>query len=138
MIDLSTEFGRRVQRRLREEHIIWLSTVSRDLTPQPRPVWFLWDGQAFLIFSQPNTHKLQHIAGVPKVALNFNSDSEGGDVIVFTGEATIASEVPPADEVAGFMEKYATDIADLGMSPREFAQSYSVAIRVTPASLRGF
>ncbi len=138
MIDLNTEFGRRVQRRLREEIIIWLTTVSSDLTPQPRPVWFLWDGQAFLIFSQPNTYKLKHIARVPKVALNFNSDAEGEEVIVLTGEAAIAGEVPPANEVAAYMEKYAASIAALGMSPHEFAESYSVAIRVTPTSLRGF
>ena len=61
MIDLSTEFGQRVQRRLTEERIIWLTTVSEGSTPQPRPVWFLWDGETFLIYSRPNTYKLRHI-----------------------------------------------------------------------------
>ncbi|MFQ5612516.1 MAG: hypothetical protein ACE5H9_10325 [Anaerolineae bacterium] len=40
-IDLSTEFGLRVARRLREERIIWLTTLRADQTPQPSPVWFL-------------------------------------------------------------------------------------------------
>ena len=38
MIDTMTEFGARVERRLREEPVIWLTTVRDDLLPQPSPV----------------------------------------------------------------------------------------------------
>ena len=32
-IDTTTDFGKRVERRLREETMIWLTTVRRDGTP---------------------------------------------------------------------------------------------------------
>jgi PPOX class probable F420-dependent enzyme len=138
MIDLTSEFGRRVARRLREEQVIWLTTVGGDNTPQPRPVWFFWDGETFLIYSQPNARKLRHIARNPKVALNLDSDGQGGDIVVFTGEAHIAEDAPPANESVEYAEKYQEGIADLGMSPEGFAHDYSVAVRVTPVNLRGF
>lgn len=136
-LDTTTEFGRRVQRRLQEERIVWLTTVAGGQTPQPRPVWFLWDGEAFLIFSEPDTHKLQHIASNPKVALNFNGDEFGGDIVVFTGEAQVAEDVPPADEISDYVDKYEKGMESIGMTPAEFAQSFSVPVRVTPQSLRG-
>ncbi|HZM91753.1 MAG TPA: pyridoxamine 5'-phosphate oxidase family protein, partial [Blastocatellia bacterium] len=45
MLDFSSRFGRHANRRLRQEKIIWLTTVDSKNTPQPRPVWFHWDGQ---------------------------------------------------------------------------------------------
>ena len=54
-IDTTTEFGQRVMRRLQEEVVVWLTTVDASDTPQPRPVWFLWEGETFLIYSQPDT-----------------------------------------------------------------------------------
>lgn len=137
MLDMTTEFGRRVARRLEEERIIWLTTVSSAGAPQPRPVWFLWDGETFLIYSKPNVYKLQHVARNPKVALNLDGDGLGGDIVVFTGEARIANDAPPADEVAAYADKYQEGFARIGMSPEEFAESYSVALRVTPTNLRG-
>jgi PPOX class probable F420-dependent enzyme len=137
MIDTTTEFGRRVARRLREEQVIWLTTVGKDNTPQPRPVWFLWDSETFLIYSQPNAHKLRHIARHPKVAINLNSDHQGEDVVVFAGEAHIAEDAPPANQVWEYAEKYQAGFVAIGMSAEEFAHSYSVAIRVTPTNLRG-
>src|SRR4029453_7250355 len=53
-IHLSTDFGARVAKRLEEEGIVWLTTTSADGTPQPNPVWFLWNGDNVLIFSEPN------------------------------------------------------------------------------------
>ncbi len=137
MLDLGTEFGRRVARRLEEEPVIWLTTMGHDRCPQPRPVWFWWDGESFLIYSRPNTHKLRHIARNPKVALNLDGDGRGGDIVVLTGEAHVAQDGPPADQVPAYVEKYREGFARLRMSPEEFASSYSVPVRVRPISLRG-
>jgi PPOX class probable F420-dependent enzyme len=137
MLDLTTEFGRRVARRLAEERIIWLTTVSNDLSPQPRPVWFWWDGECVLIYSRPGTHKLHHIERIPKVALNLDGDGLGGDIVVLTGEAWVEEDAPPADQVPAYVEKYREGFARLRMSPREFADSYSVPVRVRPTGLRG-
>jgi PPOX class probable F420-dependent enzyme len=137
MIDLSTEFGQRVQQRLVEERIIWLTTVSERSAPQPRPVWFLWDGETFLIYSRPNTYKLRHIKHNTNVSLNLDGNGMGGDIVVFTGEARFAEDVPPADQVPEYVEKYHEGFRRLGMSNEEFADTYSEALRVTPLKLRG-
>ncbi len=137
-IDTSTAFGARVARRLRDEQVIWLTTVRADGTPEPSPVWFLWDGSTFLIYSQPDKPKLRNIARDPKVALHFNSDPAGDDVVIFTGEAKVDTGVPPATQVPDYLAKYRQGIRNIGMTPDSFAQSYSVPIRVTPTKLRGF
>jgi PPOX class probable F420-dependent enzyme len=137
MLDLTTNFGRHVDYRLHAEQIIWLTTVDSNLTPQPRPVWFLWDGETFLIFSKPNTAKLQHIARNPHVSLNLNGDSVGGDIAVITGEAHIADDVPPANEIPVYVTKYRSGFLRIGRTAEDFAKTYSVAIRVTPLKLRG-
>ena len=137
MVDINTEFGRRVEKRLREEVVIWLTTVGADLGPHPRPVWFVWDGSSFLIYSQRDAWKLRHIASHPRVALQLNSDAEGEEVAVCLGRAEVVEGGPAADEVPEYLEKYRERIVDLGMSIPEFADEYSVALRVFPTSVRG-
>ena len=44
--DPGTEFGARVARRLHEDAIAWLTLTDQAGTPQPAPVWFLWDDSA--------------------------------------------------------------------------------------------
>ena len=137
MIDLNTEFGQRVARRLKDEETIWLTTISHNDIPQPRPVWFWWDGKTFLIYSQPDTYKLDHIARNPSVALNFNSDEQGDDIIVFTGEASIDETALPANEMAEYATKYEAGFKQIQMTADSFGERYSVAIRVKPTELRG-
>ncbi len=137
MIDLSGAFGARVARRLDQEIVIWLTTVRAAGTPQPSPVWFLWADQELLIYSQPNKQKLRNIEGNPQVALNFDGDGRGGDIVVITGAARIDPQTPPADQVAAYVEKYREQIARIGMDPASFARSYSVPLWVMPTGLRG-
>lgn len=136
-IDTTTDFGKRVERRLREETIIWLTTVRQDGTPQPSPVWFLWDGESVLMYSRPNQQKQRNIAHNPKVALHFDGDGHGGDIIVVTGEARVVADAPPATDVPDYLAKYAEPIKRIGMDASSFAAAYSTAIRITPTDLRG-
>ena len=136
-LDTSTEFGARVERRLRAEVVIWLTTVRADGAPQPSPVWFHWDGETFLIYSQPDTPKLRNVEANPNVTLDFDGNGNGGDIIVITGQARIAADAPPAHQVPEYAGKYRNLIPRLGMTPERFAQAYSVAMRVTPTNLRG-
>ncbi len=88
MLDTSSEFGRRAARRLHEERLAWLTTVSPRGTPQPVPIWFLWDGDAsILLYSRPDTPKLRNIAANPRVSLHLDGNGQGGDVVVCLGEA---------------------------------------------------
>jgi PPOX class probable F420-dependent enzyme len=136
-IDSKTEFGQRVSRRLEEEQIIWLTSVGTDGTPQPRPVWFIWDGETILIYSRPNTAKLRHIASNSRVALHFDGNRSGGDIVVFTGEAIITAGASPPDQNEPYLEKYAEGIKRINHTAATFARTYSVAIRITPNQLRG-
>ena len=139
MIDLTTKLGRAAKRHLKNEYVIWLTTVDSKLTRQPRPVWFLWEQDSFLIFSKPNAHKVTHIAKNPRVALHFNTDETGDHhVIVFTGEAMINSNCAPTHKVRAYLKKYKRGILDLDMTPEAFSAEYSMAIRIEPTQVRGW
>ena len=137
-IDFSTEFGRRVAEQLKSEQVIWLTTVGPGNTPQPRPVWFWWDGASVLIYSKPKAFKLRHIRRYPNVSLHFNSDPEANEVAVIVGRASVVRTAPAANEHKEYLRKYRKAIANLGMAAKDFGEGYSVAIVVTPARLRGF
>jgi PPOX class probable F420-dependent enzyme len=132
VLDTTTEAGRRAERRLREEEISWLTTVRADGQPQSVPVWYLWTGEDFLFYSQPNRQKLRNIGRNQKVGLNLNSNAYGGDVVRVEGEAVIVEDAPPANEMPEYVEKFRAAIARIGFSPEGFARAYSVAVRVTP------
>jgi PPOX class probable F420-dependent enzyme len=136
-IDTSSEFGARAARRLKEEAIGWLTTSGPNGEPQPSPIWFLWDGETALIYSQPNTPKLRHIAANPRVSLNLDGDGHGGNIIILTGEARIEESIPPVTEMPAYIAKYAEGIQRIGMTPESFARAYSVPIRFTPRRIRG-
>lgn len=143
LIDTSTEFGQRVTRRLAEEPVVWLTTVSPHGTPQPSPVWFLPTGDdEVVIYSQPNTPKIRNIEANPNVALSFNATHSGGDVVVFQGEARIDPEAPAANDVPDYIEKYSErgkdTLGGTGLTPERFAAEYSVPVRITLKKLRGF
>ena len=130
-------FGRRAQRRLKSELVVWLTSIDDLGRPQPRPVWFHWDGTNLLICSQPRTGKVRQIAARPHVALHFNADEQGNDVVVLSGEARLVKRVPP-DRLKAYLRKYRSAIAGLEMTPESFMGDYSVPILVSPTALRGF
>jgi PPOX class probable F420-dependent enzyme len=136
MVDFSGELGARAQERLATEPVIWLTTVAPSGMPHPRPVWFLWDGSALLIYSQPNARKLEHIGQNPRVALHFNSTPDGEDVQVFLGTAAIDRNPPLVHEVDAYLAKYRAAIQDIGMTPEAMGASYNVLLRVVPTRLR--
>ncbi len=136
-IDTTSDFGKRAAGRLRDELIYWLVTVGPDGTPEPSPVWALWDGETFLIYSRPETPKLRNVAARPRVALHLDGDGRGGDIVIVTGDARLAPDAPPADRVPEYVAKYREGLRRINMTPESFARAYSVALRVTPSRLRG-
>jgi PPOX class probable F420-dependent enzyme len=138
MVDFTSGFGRHANRRLRQEKVIWLTTVDEQNAPQPRPVWFHWDGETILIFSQKGKAKLRHIPHNPKVSLNFNTDEDGGDVVVILGDATILDNPPDESRVKSYLRKYREGIKSLGMTVPEFTESYSLPLIITLQHMRGF
>lgn len=137
-IDTSTAFGARIERQLTDEQVIWLTTVGKSGTPQPNPVWFVWNGSEILVFSQPNQAKVHNVTGQPRVAVNFNATHGGGDVGVLTGEAHLDSKPATEEELTVYNTKYAGGMSGLNISSADFHRDYSVLIRITPDKLRGF
>jgi PPOX class probable F420-dependent enzyme len=140
MIDFKSKFGRFAMKHIKSEYFIWLTTVDSNGTPQPRPVWFVWEDDSFLVYSQPKAFKLKHIRKNPQVAAHFNTEDELGEkrMIIFTGKARIDRKCPPAHKRRAYMKKYKSGIAHLGATPEQFSGEYSVAVRITPAKLRGW
>lgn len=134
-----TPFGQRVRERLRSEDVIWLTTVGRDGTPQPNPVWFVWSGEdEVVVYSYRGAYRLTHIAAHPQVALHFNSTSNGDEVVVLRGRAERADELPGPDVSPEYLAKYRDGMIQVMGSLESFATDYSVPIRVRLTRVRGF
>lgn len=136
-IDTTTSFGQRAERRLREELIGWLVTVTPSGQPQPIPIWFEWDGASVLFYSKPEVAKLRNIAASSKVSLHLDGDGQGSDIVVMSGTAAISDD-PPADQVATYVAKYHARMARNGWTPEHFAGMYSVPLRIEPTRLHGW
>src|SRR5215210_3090332 len=115
MLDLTKDADRRVEQRLQQEQIIWLTTVNAEGQPQSSPVWFLWDNGTFLHHSKAD-QKVRNITRHPWVALHLN-DRHGGYVVSIEGTAEVlpgdsATNVQPA-----YLDKYGDGIKGLGLTP---------------------
>lgn len=139
VIDTTTKFGKRAERRLRTEYVAWLTTVASDGTPQPNAIWFLWDGTTALMYSIPNQAKLKNIERNPHVSLHLDSKSRGDSIVILIGTAAIDESAPPVNKNRAYVTKYRAEIDRLGLgNPAKMAKQYSVAVRITPTKLRGF
>ena len=140
MLDLKTKFGLVVKEHLENEYFVWLTTVDAKGTPQPRPVWFIWEEDSFLIYSEPNTFKIKHLELNPRVSLHFNTkDSKGEEhIIVFTGDAAFDTNASPPHKVHAYFEKYKIGFEELKLTPEGFSNKYSTAIRIKPTEVRGW
>jgi len=131
-------FGERVARRLREETVAWLTTVGADGTPQPNPVWFLWDGAgSVLVYSRPDAQRLAHVAQRPNVSLNLDGDGRGGNIVVLAGTAHRDDSVAPPDGNDEYLAKYRAAMERVSGSVAVFAGDYSVPLRIDIRRIRG-
>lgn len=140
MIDFRSKFGRVAKKNILGEYFIWLTTVDSKGTPQPRPVWFIWENNTFLVYSQAKAFKVKHIRKNPRVALHFNTADALGETrfIVFIGTAKIDTKALPANKNRVYMKKYKNGIKRLNTTPEQFSGEYSIAIRITPAKFHGW
>jgi PPOX class probable F420-dependent enzyme len=129
---MAFELTEQVQRRLTTDEVAWLTTVTPDGKPAPRPVWFVWDGEAIVIYSMNGAARLRYIEHNPQVTVHFNSVG-GGDVVVISGTAQRLPDAPPPSQFPGFLEKYGSLIQRMGETPEWYDNNYGVALRVTPA-----
>jgi PPOX class probable F420-dependent enzyme len=137
-IDFTTDFGKRALKRLETEQIVWLTTVNANGQPLPSPLWFLWQDDAVLIYSQPKAPKVLAISHNSNVTLSFNATEHGGNVVVFRGIAEVVEPSPPASGNEAYIAKYREGLKSYGATPEEFAADYAQLIRVELTGLRGY
>lgn len=136
--DATNPIGQRVRWRLREEVVVWLTTVGRDGTPYPNPVWFWWDDERIVTYNLPTAGRVRHVRERPQVAVNFDGDGTGGDIVVISGIAEIVDGAPPAHELPEYVTKYRERMTRMFGSPEGFSERYSVPIHVHPRKVRAF
>jgi PPOX class probable F420-dependent enzyme len=122
----------RIKSRLENDIVVWLTTVTPKGRPAPRPVWFVWDGSAIIVYSLNDSAKLRHIRTNNQVAVNFNSSTEGGDVVVISGTAEQLADAPPPSQFPGLLDKYAPQIEQMGQASQWYDDNYGIALRITP------
>lgn len=132
LLDLSKERDAHIDKRLRENTIIWLNTVRPDGRPHAVAVWFLWDGESFLIFSRPKNQKIYNIRQNPNVLLAVDDTRRGSDPITIEGTATLLAPGEADTTAEAYVAKYGADIKRIGFTPASMAAEYSQAIRIVP------
>lgn len=124
--------------RLRNESTAWLVTVGADGTPQPNPIWFLWDGADKVVIYSVEAAKARHVQAHPRVSFVFNTDEWGDNVVIFTGAAVVDRSHPLANDNPEYLAKYGEKLPGIGYTNERFSDEYSAAIVVTLEKLRGF
>jgi PPOX class probable F420-dependent enzyme len=137
LIDEGTELGARTARHLRDDIVVWLTTVTPKGAPLPSLVWFLWDGADGVTVYSMNSARVRNIDLNPRVTMNFAGNGRGGDIVILAGRARAARHLPAADASPAYLDKYAAHIERIGMTAQTFATSYSVPIEIQLAALRG-
>jgi PPOX class probable F420-dependent enzyme len=132
------QISEEVARRLDDDEVIWLTTVDPDGAPSSTPVWFLWNGRNFLIYSQSGRPKLRNIELNQRVSLHLNSDDEGENVVIITGSAHVDPNAASVAQTDDYVAKYREGIKRIGMTVEEMSSSYSVPIRVEPEHIRSW
>lgn len=122
----------RIDRLLREEHVVWLSSVRPDGRPHVVPIWFSWDGREILIASKPDAQKIRNLRANAKVMLAVGEAEDDFDVGLLEGHAELLDEPAAAVLPAAHLAKYRSQMAAIGLSPAEFHATYSQVIRIVP------
>lgn len=133
MVTIAPEIAERLDRSL----IAWLTTVTPDGQPQASPVWFLREGDRFVIYSLAASPRVRNVRANPRVSLNLNATDDGGDVLTIEGAATL-EDGPPSTELPAYVAKYLKLITEYGWTPESFARDYPQRIVVTPTRIRSY
>lgn len=137
-MDTSAIAELRLQRFLETEPVIWLSTTGPDGAPYLVPTWFVWDGTTIIIRSKPHAKKVRNVANDPRAMLALGDAEDDFDVGLLRARGKVEVPGAVAPLPAAFLVKYRARIADLGLTPSEFAATYSATIRLTPERALGW
>jgi PPOX class probable F420-dependent enzyme len=132
VLDLTQQRHAHIDQRLRDDEVIWLHTTRPDGRPHAVVVWFLWDGETVLVFSQPKNQKVSNIQHNQNVLLAVDNTDNGSDPITIEGTATLLAHGETDATLEAYIKKYGEGIKGLGFTPEQMAATYSQGIRITP------
>src|SRR5262245_51052491 len=121
----------RTRRFLTDEPVIWLSTVREDGLPHLVPVWFWWDGDAILVFSNPHAVKVRALRANPRAMIALGEPDDDFDIGMLEATAELLDETPAVPD--GFFAKYAARMPAGELDPETFGATYTQAIRLRPS-----
>jgi PPOX class probable F420-dependent enzyme len=123
---------------LRDDPVVWLSSVQRDGRPHLVPVWFHWDGERIVAFSKPGARKVNNLREEPRVMLAVGTPGPEFEVELI--EATAELPDRPAAELIpdGFGAKYRELLRRAGLTVQRFAEVYSQPIVLKPTRFLGY
>ena len=123
---------------LRNDPVVWLSSVQSNGRPHLVPVWFHWDGEQIVAFSKPGARKVENLRGRPAVMLAVGTP--GPDFEVELIEATAELPDTPASKLIprGFATKYRDLLNRAGLNVQRFAEVYSQPIVLRPTRFLGY
>jgi PPOX class probable F420-dependent enzyme len=122
----------RLDRMLRTERVVWLSSVSPDGSPHLVPIWFSWDGESLLVASKPHAKKVRNLRANPSVMLALGEAEDDFDVGMVEGVAELLGAPSAAVLPEGHLARYRDQMAAIGLSREEFLATYSQVIRIRP------
>jgi PPOX class probable F420-dependent enzyme len=122
----------RIDRMLRAEPVLWLSTVRPDGGPHLVPIWFSWNGREILIASKPGAQKVRNLRANPTAMLALGEAEDDFDVGLLEGHAELVDAPAAASLPAAHLDKYRSEMARLGLGTDEFLATYSQVIRIRP------
>ncbi len=126
-----------VRARLDEALVAWLTTVSADGQPQPSIVWYVIEGDHFVIYSKDGTPRSRNIRSDPRVAIHLTSDVDGDAVLIIEGEAEIiGTDVPPSRHPT-YVAKYEPHLPRWDFTWDAYDAGFPVRVHVRPTRVRG-
>jgi PPOX class probable F420-dependent enzyme len=132
MLDLTNPKHAYIDKRLRENRILWLASVRPDGRPHLVYVFFLWDGKHILIFSEPTSQKIRNVQHNPHVILGLDETREGEDMVILEGRAELLDDPAVNPTLPAYAAKYDAELQRVGLTAEAMAAVYSQALRITP------
>ena len=128
----------RIDRFLRTEEVLWLSTFGTDGFPGLIPLWFSWDGTAVRVVSKPHAEKVQDMRADPRVMVALGNAEDDFDVGLIEARAELL-DTPAGDFLPeSHWRKYARDLAGIGLTREGYVATYSQSIRIVPVRYLGW
>jgi PPOX class probable F420-dependent enzyme len=134
----TTDRRPQVEAALRDDPVVWLSSVQSDGRPHLVPVWFHWDGERIVAFSKPHARKVDNLRGQPNVMLAVGTPGPDFDAELIEATAELPGE--PAESLLppGFGAKYRELLRRAGLTVQRYAEVYSQPIILRPTRFLGY